>query len=105
LLVAEHLDQHRREAVDRVRDRPRPGREVGGEGVEGAVCQGMAVEEEELAHVLIVCPGPPARRGESPAPRPATPAVARLAWSERSLDLVPHGREHEEGKFYGDGAH
>src|SRR4029450_6767405 len=81
------------------------GREVGGEGEEGPVRQGMAVEKEELAHVPIVCPGLLAGRGESPAPRPATPPVARRGWSERSVDLIPHGREHEEGKTDGDEPH
>ncbi len=58
LLVAEHLDEHRREPVDGVRDRPRPRREVGRQGVEGPERKRVAVEEEKLAHSSIV--GPPA---------------------------------------------
>ena len=48
LLVAEHVDEHRREAVDGVGVLSRLGREVlGRQGVERAVCQRVAVEEKE----------------------------------------------------------
>ena len=48
LLVAEHVDEHRREAVDGVGVLARLGREVlGRQGVERAVCQRVAVEEQE----------------------------------------------------------
>ena len=54
LLVPEHLDQHRREAVDGVRDRPGAGREVRREGIKRPVGQGMAIKEEKLVFVLHI---------------------------------------------------
>ena len=50
LLVAEHLHQHRREAVDRVGDRALGRRQVGRQRVEGAVREREAVEQEERRH-------------------------------------------------------
>ena len=51
LLVGDHLGEHRREAVDRVGDGPRLGREVGREREERPVRQRMAVEQQQLRHV------------------------------------------------------
>jgi hypothetical protein len=67
LLVGAHLGEHRREAVDRVRDRARLRREVGRQGKERAVGQRQAVEQEQLRHL-----------GRSYAGG-ATPAVATLS--------------------------
>ena len=59
LLVPQQVDQHRREAVDRVGVLARPGREVlGREGEEGTVGQRMSVEQEEATHVLQPRPRP-----------------------------------------------
>ena len=59
-LVAEHVDEHRREAVDGVGRLTGLGREVlRRQGVEGAVCQRVAVEEQE-----------PVRRCHDVHPRP-----------------------------------
>ena len=60
LLVAEHVDEHRREPVDGVGVLAGLGREVlGRQGVERAVCQRVAVEEQE-----------PVRRCHDVHPRP-----------------------------------
>ena len=48
LLVGEHLHQHRREAVDRVRDRALGRGEIGGQRVERAERERVAVEQEQL---------------------------------------------------------
>ena len=50
LLVGEHLGEHRREAVDRVGDRARLGREVGRQREEGPVRERVAVEQQQLRH-------------------------------------------------------
>ena len=56
LLVGDHLGEHRREAVDRVGDGSRLGREVGREREERPVRQRMAVEQQQFRHLrLIVC--------------------------------------------------
>jgi hypothetical protein len=51
LLVGAHFGEHRRESVDRVRDRPRLRREVGRQGEERAISQGQAVEQEQFRHL------------------------------------------------------
>ena len=51
LLVAQHVDQHRREAVDRVGVLAGAGREVlDRQREEGPVGEGMSVEEQEATH-------------------------------------------------------
>ena len=50
LLVGHDLREHRREAVDRVRDRAGLGREVGREREERPVRERVAVEQEQLGH-------------------------------------------------------
>ena len=50
LLVGEQFHEHRREPEHRVGHRAGLGGQVGGEGVEGPVGQGVAVEEDERRH-------------------------------------------------------
>jgi hypothetical protein len=60
-VLREQLDEHRREAEDRVRREARGRRDGLGQGEEGAVGQRVAVDEEEL--VVLVAVG---RHGDSP---------------------------------------
>ena len=50
-LIAEQLDEHRREPVDRIRHLPRCRRQVGGERIERPVGEAVSVEERERGHV------------------------------------------------------
>ena len=52
VLVAEELDQHRGEAVDRVRDGPRAGRQRLRQGEERPVREAVTVQQEESARGL-----------------------------------------------------
>jgi len=53
LVVAQQVDEHRREAVHRVGDLPAGGREIGRQGEERPVGEGVAVDEHELH---VACP-------------------------------------------------
>ena len=82
LLVAEHVDEHRREAVDGVGVLAGLGREVlRRQGVERAVCQRVAVEEQEPVRRCHDVHPRPRHRHRTPPPA-GPPVVVRGSFAE-----------------------
>ena len=81
-LLLQHVDEHRREPEHGVGQLSAGRRHVLGQGEEGAVCQGVPVEQQQLRHA----PRPPARHHGLSVPAMMRSATWRIF--ERSLMAV-----------------